>query len=83
MVYGNNRIIDDQNRIRLDHLEMEAHIQDETVKMMTTLSNEALLQLNGTKIFLRDFYQINGFEFDSIDYSKDIDLETLSKKQPQ
>jgi trans-2-enoyl-CoA reductase len=33
-------------------------------------------------MFLRDFYQINGFEFDSIDYSKEVDIETLSKIQP-
>ena len=83
MVYGNKRIVDDQNRIRLDHLEMESHIQKETVEMMTTLSNDELLQLHGTKIFLRDFYQINGFEFDSIDYSKDVDLKTLAKQLPK
>ena len=51
--------------------------------MMTTLSNDELLKLHGTKIFLRDFYQINGFEFDSIDYSKDVDLKTLAKQLPK
>jgi enoyl-[acyl-carrier protein] reductase/trans-2-enoyl-CoA reductase (NAD+) len=74
--------VDDLNRIRLDHLEMESHIQEETIGMMNRLTNDELLQLNGTKMFLRDFYQINGFEFDSIDYSKEVDIETLSKIQP-
>jgi enoyl-[acyl-carrier protein] reductase/trans-2-enoyl-CoA reductase (NAD+) len=82
MIYGDKRIVDDLNRIRLDHLEMESHIQEETIGMMNRLTNDELLQLNGTKMFLRDFYQINGFEFDSIDYSKEVDIETLSKIQP-
>jgi enoyl-[acyl-carrier protein] reductase / trans-2-enoyl-CoA reductase (NAD+) len=82
MIYGDKRIVDDLNRIRLDHLEMESHIQEETIGMMNRLTNDELLKLNGTKMFLRDFYQINGFEFDSIDYSKEVDIETLSKIQP-
>ena len=82
MIYGDKRIVDDLNRIRLDHLEMDEHIQEETIDMMMRLSNEELLQLNGTKIFLRDFYQINGFEFDSIDYTKEVDIDILSELQP-
>jgi enoyl-[acyl-carrier protein] reductase / trans-2-enoyl-CoA reductase (NAD+) len=82
MIYGNKRIVDDLNRIRLDHLEMDENIQEETIDMMMRLSNKELLQLNGTKIFLRDFYQINGFEFDSIDYTQEVDIDTLSELQP-
>ncbi|TNF08265.1 MAG: trans-2-enoyl-CoA reductase family protein [Bacillota bacterium] len=79
MVYGDKRIVDEQKRIRLDHLEMDPEIQKETIHMMTTLSNEEILALDGTKMFLRDFYQINGFEFDEIDYEKDVDIQTLSE----
>jgi len=83
MVYGNKRIIDDKNRIRLDHLEMDPVIQKETIEMMTTLSNEELLNLNGTKMFLRDFYQINGFEFDEINYELDVDIDSISELKPE
>jgi len=83
MVYGAKRIIDHKKRIRLDHLEMDPSIQEETIHMMTTLNNDELLQLNGTKMFLKDFYQINGFEFDEIDYNQDIDIEKLSKLKPE
>ena len=83
MIYGNKRIVDTQNRIRVDHLEMEEHIQKETVHMMETISNEDLLQLNGTKLFLRDIYQINGFEFDNINYDEDIDIDQLAELQPE
>jgi enoyl-[acyl-carrier protein] reductase / trans-2-enoyl-CoA reductase (NAD+) len=83
MVYGKKRIVDDQNRIRLDHLEMDPTIQKETIQMMTTLSNDELLQLNGTKMFLRDFYQINGFDFEEINYELDVDIDLLSELKPE
>jgi enoyl-[acyl-carrier protein] reductase/trans-2-enoyl-CoA reductase (NAD+) len=62
---------------------MDPVIQKETINMMTTLSNESLLNLEGTKMFLRDFYQINGFEFDEIDYELDIDIDKLSNLKPE
>jgi enoyl-[acyl-carrier protein] reductase/trans-2-enoyl-CoA reductase (NAD+) len=78
MVYGNQRIIDEKSRIRLDHLEMEPKIQEETIRMMTTLSDFEIQKLKGTQVFLRDFYQMNGFLFDSIDYQEEVDLDQLS-----
>ena len=82
MIYGNKRIVDSQNRIRVDHLEMEEDVQKETVHMMETISNEDLLKLNGTKLFLRDIYQINGFEFENIDYEEEVDIDALSELEP-
>ena len=34
MVYGSNRILDSKGRIRLDHLEMDEQIQQETISLM-------------------------------------------------
>ncbi len=83
MVYGSKRIVDDKKRIRLDHLEMDPKIQEETISMMTTLDNDHLLELMGTKMFLRDFYQINGFQFNEINYDQEVDLENLSQLKPE
>ncbi|MDO9629050.1 MAG: enoyl-[acyl-carrier-protein] reductase FabV [Acholeplasmataceae bacterium] len=83
MIYGNKRIVDSQKRIRLDHLEMDEKIQYETVHMMHTISNEDLLNLKGTKMFLKDIYQINGFEFDNINYEEDVDIDALSELHPE
>lgn len=82
MVYGNQRILDEQGRVRLDHLEMDPKIQEETIRLMTTSTNEELLSLEGTHMFLREFYQINGFEFEEINYEEDVPLDHLSQLIP-
>ena len=83
MVYGNNRILDNKGRIRLDHLEMQEPIQTETVKLMSSLSDEELFKLDGTNAFFKEFYQIHGFDFDTIDYETPVDLSILAKRQPE
>lgn len=83
MVYGNKRIIDDQKRIRLDHLEMEPAIQKETIAMMENLSEKELFELKGTKVFIDEFYHIHGFGYDEIDYDVETDLDMLAELQPR
>lgn len=80
MVYGDKRIVDNLGRIRLDHLEMDETIQVEVNELMNSLTNEDILNLPGTKDFLEEFYQINGFAIENIDYDLDTDLNQLTKK---
>ncbi len=79
MVYGSNRITDDQKRIRLDHIEMEPQIQEEALSLMKNTSEEAFKILPGTELFIQEFYQLNGFGFDHVDYEADIDPIQLAK----
>ena len=83
MVYGNKRIVDDMGRIRLDHLEMEEHVQKETIHMMESLTDEQLFKLEGTNVFIKEFHQIHGFQFENIDYNEETDLESLSECTPE
>ena len=82
MIYGDKRITDKYGRIRLDHLEMNELIQKETNHLMSSLSNDAILNLKGTQDFLKEFYQINGFAIDEIDYDLDVDLQKLTDQFP-
>jgi enoyl-[acyl-carrier protein] reductase/trans-2-enoyl-CoA reductase (NAD+) len=77
MVYGDGRIVDDQGRIRLDHREMDPEIQERTASMMNHLDDQAILALPGTQHFLEEFFQINGFRIDGIDYDEDVPLDDL------
>ncbi len=83
MVYGNKRIVDDVGRLRLDHKEMDFAIQNETSRLMKNITEEKLFGLEGTQMVLRDFYRMNGFAFEEIDYDKPVDMETLSKLKPE
>ncbi len=83
MVYGDKRIVDDKNRIRIDHREMEPDIQDKTAQLMQNVSDEKLFSLKGTKQFFNEFYQMNGFEHEDIDYEKDVDMDALTKLKPE
>ncbi len=77
MVYGDNRIVDDLNRIRLDHKEMEPHIQDTVASLMYAPEDPNFLNLTGTKLFIQEFYNINGFSVEGIDEDAEVDLEAL------
>lgn len=79
MVYGDNRILDDIGRVRLDHLEMEDNIQEETINMMNDFNEKTFFELHGTKVFLKDLFNLNGFGYSDINYEEDIDISELDK----
>jgi enoyl-[acyl-carrier protein] reductase / trans-2-enoyl-CoA reductase (NAD+) len=79
MVYGDQRIIDEQNRIRLDHLEMDPRVQKETNLLMSSFDDQDVLNLKGAKLFIKEFFNINGFNVDGINYDEDVDIEKLIK----
>jgi enoyl-[acyl-carrier protein] reductase / trans-2-enoyl-CoA reductase (NAD+) len=82
MIYGEKRILDEQGRIRLDHLEMDEQVQLETNQLMHSCNDEELFDLKGTKQFLKEVYQIHGFEYEHIDYDEPLDMDELSKLEP-
>ncbi len=83
MVYGDKRMIDDQGRLRLDQQEMDPVIQAETVALMTRTTAQNLFKLDGTRLFIEEFYKIHGFGFPEIDYDLEVDLEALAGLQPE
>jgi enoyl-[acyl-carrier protein] reductase / trans-2-enoyl-CoA reductase (NAD+) len=78
MVYGNKRIVDEQGRIRLDHLEMEPAIQAEAIALMKSTSKDQIVQMPGAKLFIDEFYKMNGFRHPEVDYTADVDIEKLA-----
>ena len=47
---------------------------------MDSLSDEDVFNIQGTKDFLQEFFEINGFNIKGIDYDKDIDITELKEK---
>jgi enoyl-[acyl-carrier protein] reductase/trans-2-enoyl-CoA reductase (NAD+) len=80
MVYGDKRLLDDQGRIRLDSFEMDETVQSTVLSILKEIGDneEKLFALSGSKEFIGDFYRMNGFEVNGVDYDKEVDLDTLS-----
>lgn len=83
MVYGSNRLVDEQGRLRIDHYEMQPDIQAEIQSLSDAYENEAIFDLKGTQQFIDEFYQINGFKLPGFDYDQDVDLDQLSLLEPR
>ncbi len=77
MIYGNQRILDDLGRIRLDHLEMQPEIQNTVHELMKQENDPNFFNLIGTKMFINEFYNINGFSVEGINEDEDVDLVSL------
>ena len=66
-------VTDDQNRIRLDDLEMQPEIQSEVDQLWSTISTENLSTHADLDGYFSDFYKLFGFGIDGVDYDADTD----------
>ena len=82
MVYGNNRVIDDERRLRPDNLEMREDVQAEVEALWDKVTPENFKEVSDYKGAREEFMQLNGFDFDNVDYDADIDIEELAKLHP-
>ncbi len=80
MVYGDKRLVDAKNRIRVDHHEMEPRVQELTKRYLQQYQNESIFELSGTQLFLTEVHHNNGFGYADIDYDQDVDLEAILPK---
>lgn len=63
--------LDEKGRIRVDDLEMRADVQEEVSKLWDQATTENLEEISDIVGYRDDFFQLFGFNFDSIDYNKD------------
>lgn len=68
-------IVDSEGRIRLDDFELRQDVQDEIMRRWQLVNTENVKDLADIDGYWKDFYQIFGFAFDGVDYSKDVNLE--------
>lgn len=63
---------DSENRIRIDDLEMQKDVQEQVLKIMSTVNNDNLKEVCDLAGYKHDFYAINGFDIPGIDYTADV-----------
>ena len=83
MVYGQHRLVDEKNRIRIDHYEMQPNIQTEIDDLSKQYDNENIFNLAGTKQFIDEFHHIHGFRIPTVNYDADVNMDALSLVEPR
>lgn len=66
--------VDSEKRIRLDDYEMREDVQSEIMEHWNNVNSENVTSLADIKGYFDDFYNMFGFHFDNIDYSKDVQI---------
>lgn len=79
MVYGDKRVVDNKGRVRPDNLEMDPAVQAKVEEVMATINDSNLMQNSDFAGFRQEFLELNGFDFDNVDYDQPVDLEELAK----
>ena len=65
---------DEKGQIRLDDWEMREDVQKEVMDLWVNVSTENVRELADVDGYWEDFYHLFGFGFDSVDYTKDVEI---------
>ena len=79
MIYGGKPEIDEERRLRPDNWEMREDVQSEVEALWNKVTPENFKEISDYKGVREEFMQLNGFDFDNVDYDTDIDLEELAQ----
>lgn len=82
MLYGDQMEIDAAGRIRPDSWELAEQTQTHVESLLNTVTPENFTHISDVDNFVKEFMQLNGFEIDTIDYDKDVDIASLLKQYP-
>lgn len=73
-LYNGSEIpVDEKGLIRIDDLEMSADVQAQVAKLWEKAETDNLDQIGDLTGYRKDFYNLFGFDFDGVDYSKESD----------
>lgn len=70
-LYANEIPLDENGRIRVDDWEMREDVQAEVAELWEKVTSENIDQLSDIEGYRDEFFQLFGFNVDSIDYEKD------------
>lgn len=78
MLFGSEREIDAQRRMRPDNREIADDVQKAVTAIMPQVTQDRLADLTDFEGFRREFLRISGFGFPEIDYQQDVDVMQLA-----
>jgi enoyl-[acyl-carrier protein] reductase/trans-2-enoyl-CoA reductase (NAD+) len=72
-LYGGNAKLDDEQRIRMDDLELREDVQQACREIWPTITDENLEQLTDYIAYKEEFLKLFGFGFEEVNYEADTD----------
>lgn len=81
MVYGDHKELDSERRLRPDNWEMKKDVQEAVEKLWDKVTPENFKELTDYSGVREEFMNLNGFDFDNVDYDADLDLDELAAKK--
>ena len=67
--------VDDEQRVRIDDLEMQPDVQKKIDDIWKMISSDNINSLADLKGYRHDFYKLFGFEVDGVNYQADVDVD--------
>lgn len=64
---------DEENRIRIDDLELDPKVQEEVNKIMPAVTAENIRELGDVEGYRHDFLATSGFDIPGVDYEKEVE----------
>jgi enoyl-[acyl-carrier protein] reductase/trans-2-enoyl-CoA reductase (NAD+) len=77
-MYSDNATLDDQNRYRMDDLELQDSIQEHCKATWSKLTDENLSEITDYQLYKDEFLRLFGFQFPEVDYEAEVTLDTSS-----
>lgn len=69
--------VDENGRIRLDEEELRDDVQKEAAILMAQANDDNFHDICDVKGYVHDFYAVNGFDIEGVDYTKDIPVDKI------
>ena len=76
-LYSGDMKLDEVGRVRVDDWEMRDDVQEEVAKLWPEISTETLERISDITGFRKEFFNLFGFDFDEIDYEKEIEENVI------
>lgn len=81
MIYGDKKELDSQRRLRPDNWEMREDVQQAVEELWDKVTPENFKEFTDYKGAREEFMNLNGFDFDNVNYDEDLDLDELAAKK--
>lgn len=72
---GKHIAVDDEQRVRIDDLEMQPDVQKAVDHIWRNVNSENIYAQSDLKGYRHDFFKLFGFEVEGVDYSADVNID--------